>query len=126
MNRKRAGLITRKFALALPLLLGCLGLFAQKNQETKRVRIGNLTTFKRHQFHWQPDVTDTTCWVDTVYGGGMECMITVTASFQIIKVDDDKVIDIKELDQSPLFADANNDFNAYLNQQVRADAKKYP
>jgi beta-lactamase regulating signal transducer with metallopeptidase domain len=55
-TKKRSGW---RYAFTVPLLLGCTLLFAESNKKDERVKVGNKTTYKGHEFEWTSQPIDT-------------------------------------------------------------------
>jgi hypothetical protein len=114
-----------KYALALPVLLGCTMLFAKSTDNNQRVRVGDVTTYKGHRFYWEKDGIDSiqvmdpttreTTWIVTKREG------------KIYKMDNDSVYSNEdEMIIQTQFRSNNQGFHEYLHNKFISVFPKIP
>ena len=113
-----------KYALALPILMGYTVLFAKSIPDNQRVRVGDVTTFKGHQFYWTKPSVDTIMITDRESGHIKP--IAMRNSGYPFKMDNDSLLVFKqtiENYQTPKFRNEAQDISEYLTEKFKEKIK---
>lgn len=116
---------TWKFAFVFPILLGCTMLFASTTTNSQRVRVGDVTTYKGHQFFWQQEATDSMQAADPV--SGEIKFFAMPKPVQIWKMDQDSVFSNEDgMITAAQFRHNNQNFYEYVSERFLKTYSGFP
>lgn len=102
-----------KYLFTLPLLLACGILFAKPRTDDQRVRTGNKTTFRGHEFTWEDPITDSVLVEDPETK--QKRMMVAQRDGGLSKMDGDSLYDNEEVRITQAqFRYNNQDFRGYI------------